>query len=123
MLLMIRIIPSVMNIITKYSLPTIEFATRYSTRYSDFWLQPYSNPTRSKKKTTRRCLFPVLFGTRYIYLSKLRMYLSKLSNVSVQRRYCLISAAGPQLTYSLLYLLGNREMYLSKLKMYLSKLF
>ena len=30
-------------------MPTIDFATRYSTRYSDFLLQPYSNPTRSKK--------------------------------------------------------------------------
>ena len=40
---------SAMIIITKYSLPTIDFATRYSTRYSDFLLQPYSNPTRSKK--------------------------------------------------------------------------
>ena len=40
---------SAMMIVTKYSLPTIDFATRYSTRYSDFLLQPYSNPTRSKK--------------------------------------------------------------------------
>ena len=40
---------SAMIIITKYSLPTIDFATRYSTRYSDFLLQPYSNPTRSQK--------------------------------------------------------------------------
>ena len=47
---------SAMIIITKYSLPTIDFATRYSTRYSDFLLQPYSNPTRSKKKPTRLCL-------------------------------------------------------------------
>ena len=46
---MIRIIMAVM-IITKYSLPTVDFATRYSTRYSDFLLQPYSNPTRSKKR-------------------------------------------------------------------------
>ena len=36
-------------IITKYSLPTTDFATRYSTRYSDFLVQPYSNPTRSQK--------------------------------------------------------------------------
>ena len=40
---------SAMMIVTKYSLPTIDFATRYSTRYSDFLLQPDSNPTRSKK--------------------------------------------------------------------------
>ena len=40
---------SAMTIITKYSLPTINFASGYSTRYSDFLLQPYSNPTRSKK--------------------------------------------------------------------------
>ena len=46
---MIRIITAVM-IITKYSLPTVDFATRYSTRYSDFLLQPYSNPTRSQKR-------------------------------------------------------------------------
>ena len=32
---------------TKYSLPIMDFATRYSTRYSDFLLQPYLNPTRS----------------------------------------------------------------------------
>ena len=48
-MVMIRIITAVM-IITKYSLPTVDFATRYSTRYSDFLLQPYSNPTRSKKR-------------------------------------------------------------------------
>ena len=30
-------------------MPTIDFATRYSTRYSDFLLQPFSNPTGSKK--------------------------------------------------------------------------
>ena len=47
---------SAMMIITKYSLPTIDFATRYATRYSDFLLQPYSNPTRSKKTPTRLCL-------------------------------------------------------------------
>ena len=47
-MVMITII-SAMMIITKYSLPTIDFATRYSTRYSDFFLQPYSNPTRSQK--------------------------------------------------------------------------
>ena len=40
---------SAMMIITKYSLPTIDFATRYSARYSDFLLQPYSNPTRSQQ--------------------------------------------------------------------------
>ena len=40
---------SAMIFVTKYSLPTIDFATRCSTRYSDFLLQPYSNPTRSKK--------------------------------------------------------------------------
>ena len=45
-MVMIRIITAVM-IITKYSLPTVNFATRYSTRYSDFLLQPYSIPTRS----------------------------------------------------------------------------
>ena len=48
-MVMIRIITAVM-IITKYSLPTVDFATRYSTRYSDFLLQPYSNPTRSQKR-------------------------------------------------------------------------
>ena len=48
-MVMIRIITAVM-IIAKYSLPTIDFATRYSTRYSDFLLQPYSNPTRSQKR-------------------------------------------------------------------------
>ena len=48
-MVMIRIITVVM-IITKYSLPTVDFATRYSTRYSDFLLQPYSNPTRSQKR-------------------------------------------------------------------------
>ena len=47
-MVMIRNITAVM-IITKYSLPTVDFATRYSTRYSDFLLQPYSNPTRSQK--------------------------------------------------------------------------
>ena len=67
---------SAMMIITKYSLPTIDFATRYSTRYSDFLLQPYSNPTRSKRSllvcawlkvidieilTTRFLLFPNKF--------------------------------------------------------------
>ena len=36
-------------VITKYSLPTVDFATRYSTQYSDFLQQPYSNLTRSKK--------------------------------------------------------------------------
>ena len=56
-MVMIRIITVVM-IITKYSLPTVDFATRYSTRYSDFLLQPYSNSTRSKKKPTRLCLTP-----------------------------------------------------------------
>ena len=40
---------STMMIVTKYSLPTIDFATRYSTRYSDFLVQPDSNPTQSKK--------------------------------------------------------------------------
>ena len=67
-MVMIRIITAVM-IITKYSLPTVDFATnkndlltatRYFTRYSDFLLQPYSNPTRSKKKATRRCLLITL---------------------------------------------------------------
>ena len=48
-MVMIRNITAVM-IITKYSLPTVDFATRYSTRYSDFLLQPYSNPTRSQKR-------------------------------------------------------------------------
>ena len=47
-MVMIRIITAVM-IIAKYSLPTIDFATRYSTRYSDFLIQPYSTPTRSQK--------------------------------------------------------------------------
>ena len=41
-MVLISIIPAVMIITTKYSLPTIDFATRYSTRYSDFLLQPYS---------------------------------------------------------------------------------
>ena len=49
MTMVMMTIISAMIIITKYSLPTIDFATRYSTRYSDFLLQPYSNPTRSKK--------------------------------------------------------------------------
>ena len=40
---------SAMMIITKYPLPTVDFATCYSTRYSSFLLQPYLNPTRSKK--------------------------------------------------------------------------
>ena len=40
---------SAMMIVTKYSLPTIDFATRYSTRYSNFLVQPDSNPTQSKK--------------------------------------------------------------------------
>ena len=43
---------SAMMIVTKYSLPTIDSATRYSTRYSDFLLQPYSKG----KKPTRLCL-------------------------------------------------------------------
>ena len=49
MTMVMMTIISAMIIITKYSLPTIDFATRYSTRYSDFLLQPYSNPTRSEK--------------------------------------------------------------------------
>ena len=49
MTMVMMTIISAMIIITKYSLPTIDFATRYSTRYSDFLLQPYSNPTRSQK--------------------------------------------------------------------------
>ena len=49
MTIVMMTIISAMMMITKYSLPTIDFATRYSTRYSDFLLQPYSNPTRSKK--------------------------------------------------------------------------
>ena len=49
MTMVMMTIISAMIIITKYSLPTIYFATRYSTRYSDFLLQPYSNPTRSEK--------------------------------------------------------------------------
>ena len=49
MTMVMMTIISAMMIITKYSLPTIDFATRYSTRYSDFLLQPYSNPTRSQK--------------------------------------------------------------------------
>ena len=36
-------------VISKYLLSAVDFATRYSTRYSDFLLQPYSNPTRSQK--------------------------------------------------------------------------
>ena len=50
MTMVMMTIISAMIIITKYSLPTIDFATRYSTRYSDFLLQPYSNPTRSQKR-------------------------------------------------------------------------
>ena len=42
-----------MIMIIKCLLPAIDFATRYSTRYSDFSSQPYLNPTRSKKKPTR----------------------------------------------------------------------
>ena len=50
---------------TEYSMPTIDFATHFSTRYSDFLLQPYSNPARSQnsllttskdKKTKRQKL-------------------------------------------------------------------
>ena len=36
--------------IFKCLLLAIDFATCYSTRYSDFSSQPYSNPTRSQKK-------------------------------------------------------------------------
>ena len=46
----LTVIITVVMIITEYSLPTVDFATRYSTRYSDFLLQPYSNPTRSQKR-------------------------------------------------------------------------
>ena len=42
MTMVMMAIISPMMIITKYALPTIDFATRYSTRYSDFLLQPYS---------------------------------------------------------------------------------
>ena len=45
MTMVMKTMISVMKIVTKYSLPTIDFATRYS----DFLLQPYSNPTQSKK--------------------------------------------------------------------------
>ena len=38
-----------MIIIFKRLLSAIDFATRYSTRYSDFLPQHYSNPTRSQK--------------------------------------------------------------------------
>ena len=38
-----------MIMIFKCLLSAIDFATRYSTRYSDFLSQPYSNPTRSQK--------------------------------------------------------------------------
>ena len=38
-----------MIIIFNHLLSAIDFATRYSTRYSDFLPQPYSNPTRSQK--------------------------------------------------------------------------
>ena len=37
-----------MIMIFKCLLSAIDFATRYSTRYSDFLSQPYSNPTRSQ---------------------------------------------------------------------------
>ena len=47
---------SAMMIITKYSLPTVDFATRYSTRYSDFLLQTLLKPYSKSKKATRRCL-------------------------------------------------------------------
>ena len=38
-----------------YKMPTVSFATHYSTCYSDFLLQPYSNPTRSKKRLLALC--------------------------------------------------------------------
>ena len=38
-----------MIMIIKCLLPAIDSANRYSTRYSDFLSQPYSNPTRSHK--------------------------------------------------------------------------
>ena len=70
-MVMIRIITAVM-IIAKYSLPTIDFATRYSTRYSDFLLQPYSNPTRSQKR--------LLAGAcPQIYKTKVKSYIANLS--------------------------------------------
>ena len=46
-IMMMMILATIM--IPKYSLPAIDFATRYSTRYSDFLSQPYSNPTRNQK--------------------------------------------------------------------------
>ena len=70
-MVMIRNITAVM-IITKYSLPTVDFATRYSTRYSDFLLQPYSNPTRSKKRLlVGACCFLVLISLGYILFLQL----------------------------------------------------
>ena len=59
--IMMMTMTSAMMIVTKYSLPTINFATRYSTRYSDFLLQPYSKPTRSKKSLLAgTCFWAVL---------------------------------------------------------------
>ena len=73
-MVMIRIITAVM-IIAKYSLPTIDFATRYSTRYSDFLLQPYSNPTRSQK---RLLVGPCSFNESFHFsLSRLRKKFKK----------------------------------------------
>ena len=46
-LMMMMILAMIM--IPKYSLSAVDFATRYSIRYSDFSSQPYSNPTRSQK--------------------------------------------------------------------------
>ena len=40
---------SAMILMLKCFLSAIDFATVYSTRYSDFLSQPYSNPTRSQK--------------------------------------------------------------------------
>ena len=42
--------------ISKCLLPAIDFATCYTICYSDLLSQPYSNPTRSKKKPTRWAL-------------------------------------------------------------------
>ena len=62
---------SAMMIITKYSLPTTDFATRYSTRYSDFLLQPYSNPTRSQKSLlVGACLSPSVLTLKHEHLRK-----------------------------------------------------
>ena len=67
MTMVMMTILSAMTIVTKYSLPTIDFATRYSTRYSDFLLQPYSKG----KKPTRLCLAGIQWNI-HVYIHVLR---------------------------------------------------